>query len=293
MTLAALEPLSVHRTLGGEDILVYDDDAFAEMAGFEPGSHGFKVAMQLGRPRLAVLKVLYRHGKIIDRSGFAMGHLADRVREFDILSFNVSQIVAAPVMQVCVERVTNGRRTMSVALSALPRTWLRAVEGALHEPDAEPVVEPVLEADSRLSEQHPLEHQAPTPLADVAPVEGQLAGAVAMSLLAQVIEVLTTNGADMLVAKNAKLTDELTQARQRLGEQTGYVDRLRRDLRQAQDQVIAANHERDGLRARALAAEANLAIATSPQAAKLLDSELHKEVDRLMRQRPGLTHEPA
>lgn len=283
--------LETRTTFAGEEILVYDDAAFAELAGFEADSHSFKLSLQMPRSRLVVLKALYRHGKIIDKSGFAMGHLADRVQEFDALAFNVAAVVTAPMMQACIERVTNGRRTMSVQLTALPKSWLRLVEGAL---SSEPVDETVdvPAADSRLSA-HPLEVPAPTPLADVAPVEGQLAGSVAMALLAQVIEVLTTNGADMLVAKNVKLTEELTQARQRLGEQTGYVDRLRRDLRQAQDSVIAATHERDGLRARAQAAEANLAIALSPDASKLLEGELHKQVDKLMRQRPGTTYDEA
>ena len=54
---------------------------------------------------------------------------------------------------------------------------------------------------------------------------------------------------------------------------------------------MAANIERDGLRARAMAAEANLAKVMTPDAQRLLEAELHKEVDKLMRQRPGTTHE--
>jgi hypothetical protein len=282
------EALEIHSTLAGEEILIYDDAAFAELAGFEPDSHSFKLSLQMPRSRLAILKVLYRHGKIVDKSGFAMGHLADRVREFDALSFNPTAVLTTPMMQQCVERVTNGRRTMSVQLMALPKSWLKLVEGSLAQ-EVEPAAleidvyqSPALEetTDRRLSE---------TP----AQTELSLASAVATSMLGQVIELLTTNGRDMLVAKNTKLTEELTQTRQRLGEQTGYVERLRRDLRQAQDQVIAANHERDGLRARALAAEANLAKVMSPEAGKLLEAELHKEVDKLMRQRPGTTHDVA
>jgi hypothetical protein len=190
--------------------------------------------------------------------------------------------------------VTNGRRTMSVSLTALPKSWLKLVEGALHEsgePESVIEVSPMAEVAASLVDP-PREidvYQSPAQQPDM---ESDLASAVATSMLGQVIELLTTNGRDMLVAKNTKLVEELTQARQRLGEQTGYVDKLRRQLREAQDSVIAANHERDGLRQRALNAEANLAKVMSPEAGKLLEAELHKEVDKLMRQRPGTTHEP-
>ena len=169
------------------------------------------------RSRLAILKVLYRHGKIIDRSGFAMGHLADRVREFDQLSFNPSAVITTPMMQQCVERVTNGRRTMSVQLMALPLSWLKLVEGALHsEGEPEPTVEtPVVEVPA-------LEaidvYQSPAQ----SDTESGLAAAVATSMLGQVIELLTTNnGRDMLVAKNTKLCAVLQLALHRLGEQSG------------------------------------------------------------------------
>lgn len=287
-----IEPY-VKKSLAGEDVLIYDDeDAFASMAGFEPGSHSFKLSMQMPRARLAVLKVLWRHGTIVNKSGFAMGHLAERVREFDALTFNVNAVVTAPMMQACVDRLTKGRRTMRIELIALPKSWLRMVEGSLSDEARDHPFKPIRDAVEELADAvHPLEQPVATPLAEVAPVEGELAGAVATALLAQCIEVLTTNGADMLVAKNARLTEELTQARQRLGEQTGYVDRLRRELRQAQDEVIAAKLERDGMRQRAQAAEHNLRVATSPEAGKLLEAELHKQVDKLMRQRPGTSYE--
>ena len=110
-----------------------DDVQFAELAGFDPTSKSFKLSFAMRPNTLAVLKALWRHGTISDRSGFAVGHLAERVRALDRLDFNVNAVLTTPLMQVAVERVTRGRRTMQIALVGLPRTWLQRVEGALAE----------------------------------------------------------------------------------------------------------------------------------------------------------------
>lgn len=280
----------IRRSLAGEEIAIYDDDVFAEFAGFEPGSKGFGIAMQLNRAREAIIKALWRHGAITDRGGFAIGHLADRVREFDQLSFNVNGIVGAPIMQVCIERTTKGRRTMKIELVALPRTWLRKIEGALSDqPLTAAAAAPPAELVAPILMPPP---SAPAPAPVPAPVEHELASAVAAGLMAQVVEIIIGNRGNILSLTNTQLRTEIDQLTKRLGEQTGYVDRLRRDLRATQDQVIAANLERDGLRQRAQAAEYNLRLATGPDAQRLIDAELHKQVDKLMRQTPGSTKGP-
>jgi hypothetical protein len=259
--------------------------------------------MQMPRSRLAVLKALWRHGNVVDKSGFAMGHIVERVREFDQLSFNVNAVVNAPLMQLCVERVTKGRRTMKVSLVALPQTWLRLVEGALSEqgppeqiidvspmaavaanlgiagvaysPDAVTVAL-APETDSRLSPPPP-------------PPEYEVASAVATALMAQVVDIIMSNGGAVLGVKNAQLKDEVLQLTQRLGEQTAYAQRLRRELDQAKDTLAATILERDGLRMRAQEAERNLKIATGADAQRLIDVEVHKALDKMMRQKPEST----
>lgn len=281
-------------SLAGEEVLIFDGPEFAELAGYEFDSHSFKLSMQMPRSRLAVLKALWRHGKITDRSGFAVGHLAERVREFEQLSFNPNAVLTAPLMQACVERVTNGRRTMSIALVALPQQWLRLVEGPLSDDPPEPMVDAPQMGQLQLPEPGPAlidvyQPPAPEPPGPM-PVEYEVAGAVATSLMAQVVEIISHNGSNVLAVKNAQLREENIALGRRLGEQVAYVDRLRRDLRQAQDELVAAKLERDGLRQRAQAAEHNLKVATSADAQKLIDAEVRKEVDKLMRQRPGTTH---
>lgn len=286
-----------HRTLAGDEIIVFDDKSFGELAGFDADSHSFKLSMQMPRSRLAVLKALYRHGVIVDRSGFAMGHLAERVREFDALSFNVNAVLTAPTMQHCVERVTKGRRTMRIALVALPATWLRHVEGALHsEGPPEPTVEMTDAVEAVGDAVHPPAPQLEKPMIDVyqpepaesrTPIELEVAGAVATALMAQVVEIIAHNGSNVLAVKNRQLHEENISLGKRLGEQVSYVDRLRREVREAQDQLAATISERDGLRQRLASAEHNLKVATSADAQRLIDAEVHRQVDKLMRQRPG------
>lgn len=287
------------QSLAGEDVTVFDDAAFAELAGFDPTSKSFKLSFAMRPNTLAVLKALWRHGTINDRSGFAVGHLADRVRSLDRLDFNVNAVVTTPLMQCAVERVTKGRRTMQIALVALPRTWLRLVEGALAEvpiadmsPRPDVPTQPQLTVATDVDKLHPhllLPTAAPTTVPSTVPtpdVHFEVADAVATALMARVVEILANNGTNVLAVKNAQLTGEVAQLTRRLGEQTSYVDRLRRDLRAAQDEVTAAHLERDGLRQRAQAAEHNLKIATGADAQRIIDAEVHKQIDMMMRQRP-------
>jgi hypothetical protein len=280
------------KSLAGEDVIVFDDADFAELAGFDPTSHSFKLSFQLRPNTLAVLRALWRHGSVVDRSGLAVGHLADRVRSLNTQDdFNINAVLTTPLMQHAVERVTKGRRTMQIALVALPRTWHRKVEGSLAE---EPVkdmtpVDPARPIQPQLSL---TDDAVPTavPTADVDAAHYDVADAVATALMARVVEILSNNGTNVLAVKNAQLTGEIANLTRRLGEQTSYVERLRRDLREAQDEVIAAKFDRDGLRARAQAAEHNLRVATGADAQRIIDAEVHRQIDKMMRQAPGSQH---
>jgi hypothetical protein len=195
-------------------------------------------------------------------------------------------------MRYCVERVTKGKRTSLIQLVALPESWLGRVDGSLR--DASFVGTAQMSIDDAGDRVHP----APVVVPDPAPVvekstgpnsdvEHSVADAVATALLARVIEIMSTGNGNAVAMKNAQLTTDVADLTRRLGEQVGYVERLRRDLRQVQDELIATKSERDGLRQRAQAAEHNLKIATGADAQRIIDAEVHRQVDRIMRQAPG------
>jgi len=290
------EQPSTVQSLAGEDITVFEDAEFAELAGFDPSSKSFKLSFSMRASTLAALKALWRHGTITDRSGLAVGILADRMRTLDGIDVgNVNPVLTTPLMQQAVERVTKGRRTMQIALVALPRTWLNRVEGALGDHPAEQAAD-TAEQPPEVVQRQLWPTVVPTsgevvPTAVPTPeVHFEVADAVATALMARVVEIIANNGTNVLAVKNAQLTNEVAQLTRRLGEQTGYVDRLRRDLRAAQDEVTAAHHERDGLRQRAQAAEHNLRVATGADAQRIIDAEVRKAVDQMMRQAPGSQH---
>lgn len=122
------------------------------------------------------------------------------------------------------------------------------------------------------------------------PLERNLADAVATALLARVIEVLTTGKSDVVGLRLRQLRDEVDELQKRLGQQVEYVSNLRRQVREAGDEIITLKFERDGLRQRLRTAEHNLTVATSGDAKRIIENELHKEIDRLMRQTPGPTN---
>jgi len=303
-------------SLAGEEVAVFDDADFGELAGFDPTSRSFRHSFALRPSTLAVLKALWRHGTINDRSGLAVGRLAERVRTTDGLEpVSMNAVLTTPLMKQAVERVTSGRRTMQVSLVALPRTWLAKVEGALGEHPAEPDVlrqlQDIQQRNRAVVEQRQLWPAAvPEPAPGVEmmqhaiaaneqarpePAVGtdahmEVADAVATALMARVVEIISNNGTNVLAVKNAQLTGEIAQLQKRLGEQVGFVDRLRRDLREAQDEVIATKHERDGLRQRLQSAEHNLKVATGADAQRIIDAEVRRAVDQMMRQAPGSQH---
>jgi hypothetical protein len=111
---------------------------------------------------------------------------------------------------------------------------------------------------------------------------GEVASAVATALLAQVVQVLTKGPQGQLDQLQAALDD----VQHRLGTSTSFVDRLRRQNREQADEIIALRRERDGLRQRTRAAESNLSAALSSDAQAVIDAEVRRQLDRLMRAKP-------
>jgi regulator of replication initiation timing len=261
---------SVATSPGGEELLVLEPDDFAFLAGLEPRSKSFGIAMQQSPPRMAVLAALWHFGPIVEPSGRATSILAERAQQFTTEPVNPTPILSSPTVAACVERSIIGKRTYEVRLVALPEAWLDAVDQLVGSGSGSP--EPITPAESVV------------PPDDVDSV-GAPAHEVAAALLEQVHALIADRSLD-------KLQRDVSDLSRRLGEQVGYVDKLRRELREASDELRAVKLERDGLRNRLQAAEHNLKVATSADAARIIDAEVHKRVDRIMRATPGSQHGP-
>jgi predicted nucleic acid-binding Zn-ribbon protein len=64
-------------------------------------------------------------------------------------------------------------------------------------------------------------------------------------------------------------------------------DRMRRQLRQAGDEIQALRYERDGLRSRLRATEANLTAALKGDAVQAINGEIQRRVESIMRVAPA------
>jgi hypothetical protein len=272
-------------TPAGDVVEIIPDDELIAVAELEIAT------LRLTGTRAALLRSLWHDGPVIDPKGFAMRTLADRARSTRSDTGNNSALLRDPPMHVCVERKIRGRRTDAIRLVALPESWVDriaeieqvaqanaatngfgtpiAVDAVTHEPI---VVPPVSVAEGATVHTQP----------DTPP---ELADAIAHALWTRLLDTLAGNRIDS--GELVRLRADVDQLRGRLGEQTGYADRLRRELRQAQDDLIAAVHERDGLRQRLHACETNLRAATSStDTQRIIDAEVRRQLDRVMRTKP-------
>jgi hypothetical protein len=266
----------------GDEVRIYDVETFAELIGFEPGQR-HSTALLLTPERFAVLDILWRFGAITDKSGRAGSMLSERAGVA-----HTPGVLRAPAVAACVERVGNTRRVHGLRLVALPEVWLAILDpgtkvGGVSRPAPEAESSddglPAHVADS--ADSAPVEPE-------LAPIEVELANAVATALLAQVVEIISTGGNAHSELRRLQL--DVEGLRERLGTQVAYVDRLRRDLRDAGDEIAALKGERDGLRQRLRSTEYNLKAATSGDARRIIDAEVRRQVDRVMREVPNGEH---
>lgn len=233
--------------------------------------------LRLSDDRRALALALWHHGAFTDPSGMATRLLAEEATKHkgEEITPNLTMMLASPVLGRCVERELKppAKKTYGIKLVALPQTWFDELAlGTKPEPT-------------------PLPEPAPVELDDVTPqvVEVEIANAVATALLSQVATIISTGNGHAPDLAHAQA--EIVALTERLGSQTTYVETLRRQARDAADQIQALMHERDGLRARLRTAEHNLKAATSADAQKIIDAEVHRQVDIMMRQAPGRGHE--
>lgn len=304
----------------GDELPVYSDadllalygdgrspNALSLMTSWHPRPHS---------PRAPALLALWHEGVAEDRSGRAALVLRDRATRYG-LDVDVEPAVVTTsigqgaIGELFVERVTNAKRTYSIRLVAIAERWLPFLEPPAQVGSASATVGADLtgtddDADAATDappEPEPeghtggvtCEHGAVSadgavlaPAATHSPIEFELTNAVATALLTQVIEIISTGAGAGPQLGRLQLDVEALEAR--LGTQVAYVDKLRRDLRAAGDEILALRHERDGLRSRLRAAEHNLTVAMSADAQRIIDAEVRRQLDKLMRQAPNGEH---
>lgn len=295
---------------GGDELTVYDDDDFADVLGFASLRQRGQM-MQWSTLRRHVLGALFYGGPMLDPvSGRAATKLLDRAIErglpADTNRFATTSLMQSPAMSLCIERETRGtaRRTFAVQLVALPESWYRKLLDDSSPDDALPTSAELGGGSSDEAGGSTTELDEPFPPRSVEPVvpepdpdpprpilEIEIAHSVATAMLTQVVEIISAGTSDspLLPALRA----EITELEDRLGHQVGYADKLRRQLRDAGDEIVALKHERDGLRQRLRSAEHNLKVATSADAQRIIDVEVRRQLDRMMRQAPNGQHAKA
>lgn len=297
----------------GEAIeIVSDDDWLAITGAPERG-----LRMWMAGTKRYVFAELWLGGGISDpKSGMATGKLWTRMRErfgdeitTQPTSFNglANDALNAPA----IERTTNGKRTYSIKLIALPELWYRRVlemidafeDNSPIDPEPEPIPEPSQEdraAAVRMeSEIFPtptddefadiiqgIELDAPTIYESEPPLEIAMASQVAMSLLTTVVEIIAAGSTAAVDERVKRLQGDMADISQKLGSRLEENDRLRRQLRSAGDEITALRHERDGLRSRLRATEANLTAALKGDAVQAINGEIQRRVESIMRVSP-------
>lgn len=271
-------------TPAGDRIEVLRDDDLAPALGYDEVNRHYANAIMWSEMRAPVVGALWRHGRYEHRTGFATAKLA---ADAGLELRQCGAVLKAPVMDFCIDASRRGKRTYHLQLIALPERWIERVIDS--EPALRVVPHETIEATH--TELVPLTHTplTPSPLSviDIDQPALEVAQAVATALLAQVVDIISHGHASG--AEVEQLRVELAALSARLGDQVGDSQKLRRQLREASDELVAVKEERDGLRRRAMIAEQNLKTATSGDVNRMIDAEVRKRLDKLMREvpRPG------
>jgi hypothetical protein len=128
---------------------------------------------------------------------------------------------------------------------------------------------------------------APTTYDMEPPLEIAIASQVAMSMLTTVVEIISAGTGAAVDEKVQSLTGDLNDALAKLSTRLEENDRYRRQLRQAGDEIQALRYERDGLRSRLRATEANLTAALKGDAVQAINGEIQRRVESIMRVAPS------
>lgn len=302
----------------GESIEIVDDDDWLVTAGAEDDK-GLR-AWNGGTKRFAIAE-LWLHGSATDdKSGRAASVLWDRMRETfgpDEVTSNpnsFSMLVRDSINAAAFDNDTRAKRTYAIRLVALPRRWYDKLMVMIDElddspilPDEVPIPNQGLVDDITASANggpitnepsapqtddefeamiRDMELDAPTVYETAPPLDLQIASQVAMSLLTTVVEIISAGSAASVDEKVRKLQGDLNDVMGKLSSRLEDNDRMRRQLRQAGDEINALRHERDGLRSRLRATEANLTAALKGDAVQAINGEIQRRVNQIMRTPP-------
>jgi regulator of replication initiation timing len=271
-----------------------------------------------------IIAELWRNGIIEDlKSGRATGMLWKRMQatfpgEITTMPTSFPGFANDPLNAPALELVKKGKRTYSIKLIALPQFWYdklehdeserakarRAAERAAEKADreaAELVAASIMPESTSLNGTNvsDIEHDAefddimrdmqldaPTVYDIEPPLEIAMASQVAMSLLTTVVEIISAGTGAQVDEKVRSLQGDLNDALSKLSARLEDNDRMRRQLRQAGDEIQALRYERDGLRSRLRATEANLTAALKGDAVQAINGEIMRRVDSIMRVAP-------
>lgn len=249
------------------------------------------------------------------RASFGDGNITTQPNSFSALSGDGMNTPAFEVHR-------RGKRTYSIKLIAVPQTWYdkiiadeearakteqvrkRAEEKAAREqagfgesvPVDSATFEPIngnhaddhVNTDSDAFDDmiRDMQLDAPTVYDVEPPMDIAIASQVAMSLLTTVVEIISAGSGASIDEKVRKLQGDLADVMGKLSARVEDNDRMRRQLRQAGDEITALRHERDGLRSRLRATEANLTAALKGDAVQAINGEIQRRVESIMRVSP-------
>ena len=269
----------------GEAIEIVDDDDWMATIGRGDGPpqalghwHGLKPA---------VIRYLWEYGEITDKSGKASITLHKKLSRDGASShpFAVANLMQGTINRAAFEREIRGRRTFRIKLVALPERWYRKLQEDISKTFPAIRTEGTIVWTPPPPEPEPIEEPAPveqsSPVLDI-----EIASQVAMSLLTTVVEIISNGKPEAIDSKVRTLQANLDTVAERLGERIQDNERLRRDLRQAGDEIHALKHERDGLRRELRATQTNLSAALKGEALTAINHEITKRVDQFMRATP-------
>jgi len=253
-----------------------------------------------------LIRALWEHGLFTDQtSGRAAVKVVDYIAQRKwvdrpIPATNVANLLANPLNAPAVEREIRGKRTYSIRLVALPEYWYRKLQvdiaadepghkiplpGEETEPDA--IVSNGVADEFTEADWDAVQLDAPTVYDSPPSLELQIANQVAMSLLTTVVEIISAGSADVSkLSVSRKMAADLDAMQILLNQRLEENTKLRKQIREAVEQVNVLRYERDGLRTRLRATEHNLTQVLKGETAQAVNSEIHKRIDQIMRTTP-------
>ena len=278
----------------GETIEIVPDDEW--MALTDTNTHSLRQWSAQKGMKPKVLRALWEHGEFTNDSGRVAWDiyqwLMERFPQRELAGQNfVLALFRNPVNNPAVEIKTKGKRTFRMKLVSLPETWhrklLQDIEPAQEAPEAPETAQEAIAAAGYVDATDAimeLVKPEPEPEFEALPMDLHVAQQVAMSMLTTVVEIISSGRQDPQAYQ--KLQADLADSQGLLAARLAENTRLRNQLGEAGDAISALRQERDGLRARLRQTEYNLSQALKGEAAQAVNTEIHRQVEKIMRTAP-------